>query len=170
MYTNTTPQYSTPHINREFITFCIGNFDLNVMLNYQLGGKTYDSNYASLMNGYAQGQSQHVDMLGAWKKAGDITNVPILSTSNYTSVGAQSSRFLVKSDYLSIKSAQIGYNFDKKLLDTVGLRNFRVYVAGENLYAWTAKKGLEPSQSFSGTTTYRYTPSRTVSLGVNVSF
>ena len=151
-------------------TFKYGNFDLNVMLNYQLGGKTYDSNYASLMNGYAQGQSQHVDMLGAWKKAGDITNVPILSTSNYTSVGAQSSRFLVKSDYLSIKSAQIGYNFDKKLLDTVGLRNFRVYVAGENLYAWTAKKGLEPSQSFSGTTTYRYTPSRTVSLGVNVSF
>ncbi len=90
--------------------------------------------------------------------------------SNYTSVGAQSSRFLVKSDYLSIKSAQIGYNFDKKLLDTVGLRNFRVYVAGENLYAWTAKKGLEPSQSFSGTTTYRYTPSRTVSFGINLSF
>lgn len=151
-------------------TFKFGNFDLSVMLNYQLGGKTYDGNYASLMNSYAQGQSQHVDILNAWKKPGDITSVPILSSANASAVGAASTRWLVKSDYLNIRNAQIGYNFDRKVLDTVGLKNFRVYLAGENLYAWTAKKGFEPTQSFNGTTSYRYTPSRTVSLGVNVSF
>ena len=77
---------------------------------------------------------------------------------------------MVGSDYLTIKTVQLGYNFDKRAIEGIGLSNLRVYVSGENLYSWTARQGLEPAQSFNGTTTYRYTPSRTVSLGLNVSF
>lgn len=150
--------------------FRVGNFDASIMLNYQLGGKTYDSNYALLMSSYPQGQAISTDMLSAWKNPGDVTNVPIMSTANTTNASAASTRWLVSSDYLTIKTVQLGYNFDKRAIEGIGLSNLRVYVSGENLYSWTARQGLEPAQSFNGTTTYRYTPSRTVSLGLNVSF
>ncbi|MDH1882623.1 hypothetical protein [Empedobacter sp. GD03797] len=93
-----------------------------------------------------------------------------MSTANTTNASAASTRWLVSSDYLTIKTVQLGYNFDKRAIEGIGLSNLRVYVSGENLYSWTARQGLEPAQSFNGTTTYRYTPSRTVSLGLNVSF
>ena len=150
--------------------FRVGNFDASIMLNYQLGGKTYDSNYALLMSSYPQGQAISTDMLSAWKNPGDVTNVPIMSTANTTNASAASTRWLVSSDYLTIRTVQLGYNFDKRAIEGIGLSNLRVYVSGENLYSWTARQGLEPAQSFNGTTTYRYTPSRTVSLGLNVSF
>lgn len=150
--------------------FRVGNFDASIMLNYQLGGKTYDSNYALLMSSYPQGQAISTDILSAWKSPGDVTNVPIMSTGNTTNASAASSRWLVSSDYLTVKTVQLGYNFDKRAIEEIGLNNLRVYVSGENLYSWIARQGLEPAQSFNGTTTYRYTPSRTVSLGLNVSF
>lgn len=150
--------------------FRVGNFDASIMLNYQLGGKTYDSNYALLMSSYPQGQAISTDMSSAWKNPGDVTNVPIMSTANTTNASAASTRWLVSSDYLTIRTVQLGYNFDKRAIEGIGLSNLRVYVSGENLYSWTARQGLEPAQSFDGTTSYRYTPSRTVSLGVNVSF
>jgi hypothetical protein len=151
-------------------TFKIGNFDTMIALNYQLGGKLYDSNYATLMSTYPQGQAIHSDMLNAWQKPGDITNVPIMSSGNVNATASQSTRFLNKADYLTIRTVQLGYNFNKKDIESVGLKSLRVYLAGENLNSWTAKKGLEPVQTFNGTSTYRYTPSRTVSLGLNVSF
>lgn len=151
-------------------TFRYKNVDLAVQLNYQLGGKVYDSNYASLMSSYPQGNAIHTDMLNAWSKPGDVTDVPIMSTANVNAAGAASSRWLVSADYLTIRTVQLGYNFNKKDIETIGLKSLRIYAAGENLYSWTARKGLEPSQSFSGSTTYRYTPSRIVSVGINVSF
>ncbi len=151
--------------------FKYGNFDASIMLTYQLGGKIYDSNYATLMSTYPQGQAIHTDMLNAWKNPGDITNVPIMSTANVNATGVGlNSRWLTDADYLTINNVQIGYNFNKKAIEAAGLKNLRIYASGENLYSWTARKGLEPIQSFNGTSTYRYSPSRTVSLGLNVSF
>ena len=69
-----------------------------------------------------------------------------------------------------LKNATLGYTFDKTSIQNLGLSNLKLFISGENLFAVTAKKGLEPVQSFNGTTTYRYTPSRTVSFGINLSF
>lgn len=146
------------------------NLSLSTLFTYQIGGKVYDSNYALLMTSYPQGQALHTDILNAWKNPGDITNVPILSSQNYTAVAAQSSRWLQDADYFMLKNATLGYTFDKTSIKNLGLSNLKLFISGENLFAVTAKKGLEPVQSFNGTTTYRYTPSRTVSFGINLSF
>ena len=153
-------------------TFNIGNVDVAIGLNYQIGGKVYDSNYAMLMGGYAQGGAKHVDMLNAWSKPGDVTDVPVLSSNAaiLNASGAASSRWLVDASYLTIRNVQVGYTFKKSDIETLGLRSLRLYASGENLYSWTARKGLEPAQSFNGGTTYRYTPSRIISVGLNVSF
>ncbi|WP_313385094.1 SusC/RagA family TonB-linked outer membrane protein [Chishuiella sp.] len=154
-------------INNEFR---YKNLSLTTLFTYQIGGKVYDSNYATLMSGYPQGQALHKDILKAWKNPGDITDVPVLSTQNYTAAAAQSSRFLQDADYFMLKNATLGYTFNKRDIESIGLSNLKLFISGENLFAITAKKGLEPVQSFNGTTTYRYTPSRIVSFGINLSF
>ena len=146
------------------------NLSLSTLFTYQIGGKVYDQNYASLMTSYPQGQGLHVDLLNAWKKPGDITDVPILSSQNYTAAAAQSSRWLEDADYFMLKNATLGYTFSKTQIENLGLSNLKLFISGENLFSFTAKKGLEPVQSFNGTTTYRYTPSRIVSFGVNLTF
>lgn len=151
-------------------TFRYKNLSLSTLFTYQIGGKVYDQNYAILMSSYPQGQSLHKDILNAWKNPGDITDVPVLSTQNVNAAGAASSRWLEDADYFMLKSATLGYTFNKNQIENMGLSNLKLFISGENLFAITARKGLEPVQSFNGTTTYRYTPSRIVSVGVNLSF
>ena len=145
-------------------------FYLNTLFTYQIGGQTYDGNYTSFLNLAPTGAALHKDMLNAWTKPGDVTSVNKLSTNNTTQNMAASSRWLVDSDYLSLRNVTFGYNFEKAAIEKLGLTNLKLYISGENIVAWTKKQGLEPVQSFNGTTTYRYTPSRTVSVGLNVQF
>ncbi len=145
-------------------------FYLTTMFTYQIGGKTYDSNYAALMSPRPQGNALHVDMKNAWTQPGDITNIPLMTLDNTAAITAASSRWLVDSDYISFRQATLGYNFKKELIKSFGASNMKVYVSGENIYSWTKRQGFEPVQSFNGTTSYRYTPSRVVSIGLNVSF
>lgn len=145
-------------------------FYLNTLFTYQIGGQTYDGNYTSFLSLAPTGAALHKDMLNAWTKPGDVTSVNKLSTNNTTQNMAASSRWLVDSDYLSLRNVTFGYNFEKAVIEKLGLTNLKLYISGENIVAWTKKQGLEPVQSFNGTTTYRYTPSRTVSVGLNVQF
>ena len=150
--------------------FTFKGFYLDALFTYQWGGKLYDSNYASLMSPNPNGSAAHVDILKSWKNPGDITDVPKLTTVNTVNATAASSRWLVSSDYISLRQATLGYNVNKDYIETIGLVGLKLFVSGENLWAKTAKKGLEPIQSFNGTTSYRYIPSRIVSVGLNATF
>lgn len=145
-------------------------FYVNAMFAYQLGGQTYDTNYANLISTSPDGSALHKDVLTAWTKEGDITNMPKMSTNNEAQNLAGSSRWLVDSDYLSLRSATFGYNFRKDQIEKLGLSSLRLFITGENLANWTKRQGLEPAQSFNGTTSYRYTPSKIWSVGLNVNF
>ena len=47
----------------------------------------------------------------------------------------------------------------------------RVYVAGENLCYWSARKGLDPRYSFEGNTYgIGYSPVRTITGGIQLTF
>ncbi|MFV0173390.1 SusC/RagA family TonB-linked outer membrane protein [Empedobacter falsenii] len=150
--------------------FSYKGFFLNTLFTYQIGGQTYDGNYANLIDTAPDGGAIHTDMLNAWSTPGQVTNIPKLSTNNVSQNLAASSRWLVDSDYLAFRSATFGYSFKKDQIDRFGLSSLKLFLSGENLVSWTARKGLEPVQSFNGTTSYRYTPSRIVSVGLNVQF
>ncbi|WP_292008707.1 SusC/RagA family TonB-linked outer membrane protein [Chryseobacterium sp.] len=145
-------------------------WSLSAMFTYQIGGKTYDSNYASLMSSYSQGGALSTDILDRWMTPGQITDVPALNSLTYTNSNAASSRWLVKSDYITFRQATLSYSFNPESITQFGLTSLRILVSGENIWSKTARKGLEPSQSFNGTTTNRYTPARIVTIGFNVSF
>ncbi|MBQ8441907.1 MAG: TonB-dependent receptor [Bacteroides sp.] len=147
-------------------------FDASIQMAYQLGGTIYDSGYASLMhNGYSSsaGRNWHTDIRNAWTPENKNTDIPRLSASDrYAS--STSTRFLTSSDYLSINNITVGYTFPSNWVSKIGLTKLRVYFSGDNLGMLTARKGLDPRQSFTSASTATYTAMRTVSGGISLSF
>lgn len=145
-------------------------FYLTTMFTYQIGGLTYDSNYATLMQPYPEGNALHVDMKNAWQNPGDITDIPLMTYNNIPAIYAASSRWLVSSDYITFRQANIGYTFDKDQVAKFGATKVNVYLSGENLISWTKRYGMEPADTFTGVPSDRFTPSRVITLGLNASF
>ena len=151
-------------------TISVKNFELSAAFNYQFGGLIYDLNYANVMGGYPQGGAAHVDMLDRWTTPGQITDVPIMSSASYTDSGAGSSRWLVDASYVMLRNATFGYNFNKDVVKNVGMNSLKVFVSGENLWLSSKRAGLEPYQSFNGTVSNRYSPSRIITFGLSTTF
>ena len=146
------------------------NLSLNTLFTYQIGGKTYDSNYAALMSAYTQGGALSTDILDRWTTPGQITDVPRMDATTYVSSNIASSRWLVKSDFISFRTASLAYAFNREDISQYGISGLKLFISGENIWSSTARKGLEPVQSFDGNASNRYTPSRIYSLGLNVNF
>ncbi len=162
---------ATPDLFGSFTNnFKYKNFELGFTCTYQLGGETFDGAYQDLLHSGDYGDAFHVDIRNRWQKPGDITDVPRLDAAQLSNFGASSDRWLVKSDFLALRQANVAYNFDNALTDRLGLSSARVYVSGENIFVINARKGLEPGQRFQGTTSNRFTPSRILTLGFNVTF
>ncbi|RAJ34197.1 SusC/RagA family TonB-linked outer membrane protein [Pedobacter cryoconitis] len=151
-------------------TFSYKAFQFSFIMNYQVGGKVYDSAYAGLMTYSRYGGALHTDALNAWKNPGDITDVPRLDVGQSGFNNAASDRWLISASYLSFRSATFSYNLPKALIAKADLKSARVYLGGENLFLLSKRKGLDPSYSYNGTTSAGYSPTRTVTVGLNVAF
>ncbi|WP_179091198.1 TonB-dependent receptor [[Flexibacter] sp. ATCC 35208] len=154
-------------------TFKYKNFSLQFTFIYQLGGKVYNGEYATLMgSGTTYGYALHKDQLKRWQKEGDITDVPRMDNSQSSAFNASNSdRWLMSGSYLSLKSATLGYMVPKQLLSRIGVRSAQFYVSGENLFMLTSMKGMDPSKAFTGviSSTSTYSPARIISIGANFS-
>ena len=81
-----------------------------------------------------------------------------------------STRFLTSSDYLSLNNITVGYTLPQSLLRKIQLEKVRIYFAADNVGLIADRKGLDPRQSFTSATTARYTPIRTISGGLSLTF
>ena len=148
-------------------------FDLSVNFVYQLGGQVYDGDYASAMsspNAQSVGSAIHKDMYNAWTPQNTDSNYPrFVYGDQYTA--AASDRFLMSASYLSLQNINFGYTFPSKWMSKLGVSRLRLYVAAENIWYTSARKGLDPRQSFTGgASSAYYSPIRTISGGVNLTF
>lgn len=152
-------------------TFKYKGLQLNVVCSYQIGGQMYDTNYAVLMHtGNNYGSAWSTDIFKRWQKPGDITDVPRLDISRNTPAAAASDRWLIGSDYLSLRQVNLSYKVPSEFISKFEIDNASVYVNGENLMLFTKRQGMDPTQTFDGTTQNRYIPSRVISLGLNLNF
>ncbi|HLP72285.1 MAG TPA: TonB-dependent receptor [Bacteroidales bacterium] len=150
-------------------TFSWKGISLSALLTYQIGGDMYDSNWASLMHTGAFGSNWSTDIKRRWQKEGDITDVPRLQ-NNYTAGTAASSRYLTDASFLSVRNVTLSYNLPKSLVNKIDIQDARVFASGDNLALFTARKGMDPQQSFSGNADFTYVPSRIISFGLNLTF
>lgn len=158
-------------------------FDLSAQFSYQLGGKIYDGQYQALMhNGTSQGSAMHKDLLNAWSETNKNSDIPRLSqaAADDPGIGSQTTqdRFLTSSNYLCLNNLTLGYTFPKALIRPLELTNLRVYVAGENIFMLTKRKGLDPRFNYgigsmtagSGLAAGGYAALRSITAGISLTF
>jgi len=146
------------------------NFALSFLFTYQLGGKIYDGAYASLMHSGDYGRALHVDALKRWQSVDDKTDVPRMDFAQQTPFGAASDRWLTDATYFSLKNVNLSYTLPKSLTERLSISNASVYLAGDNLFLVGKRKGMDPQYSFAGVTSNVYSPSRVITLGLNLTF
>ena len=147
-------------------------FDASASFTYSIGGLTYDGGYAGYMSppGGTVGSNFHEDVLKAWTPENKDSDIPRF-VYNDQNINASSDRFLVPASYLNFQNAQIGYSFPARILSRIKLTRLRMYVTCDNIWYWSYRKGLDPRQSLSGSTSAEsYSPVRTVSFGINLTF
>ena len=156
--------------------------NVGLLFTYSLGGKTYDSNYASLMSiGTDNPQAIHNDILNAWTGAPegmtedspnriDPNGVPQLNSQLSQFNNAGSSRFLTSSDYLTFKNLNVSYDFPSKWVRAMKMQNLNIGVSIDNLFIVAARKGMNPQYGFGGGQGPYYVPSRVFSFQLGVKF
>jgi TonB-linked SusC/RagA family outer membrane protein len=158
----------------DFYGAILSNFNykglgLFIQLNYQVGGLIYDDAYRQLMHSGSYGVSSHVDILNRWRKPGDVTDVPRLDAGRNTPFSASSDRWLTDASFLNIQNITMSYALQGNLLKQFHMQGARFYVSAENLYMLTKRKGMNPTQNFTGVTSNVYVPSRTITVGLTLS-
>jgi TonB-linked SusC/RagA family outer membrane protein len=144
-------------------------FSLDVLLTYSLGGEMLDGIYQDMLDAVA-GESLHPDVMNSWKNPGDIAEFPRLQYSN-PDLYATSDYFLISSDYLNVRNVTLSYDFPQQIIKDWDLGQLSVFATAENLYLFSARKGMNPMYNFSGTQSVTaYNPSRSIILGFNLQF
>ncbi len=147
-------------------------FDFSANFSYQLGGHVYDGDYAAAMSSpvSSTGYAYHKDLWNAWTSENPNSNIPRFQYGDYYTASS-SDRFLVSSNYLSLNNLTLGYTLPHKLMSKIGIQRLRVFVACENVWYWSKRDGLDPRQSITGGASQAYySPVRTISGGINLTF
>lgn len=155
-------------------------FDFTANLAYQFGGKSYDGGYQELMHAGKQiGRNWHMDILNAWTPENPSTTVPRINSADDFDQ-KPSDRWLVSSNYLGLNNVTFGYTIPSKLTRKLDVNRVRLYVSGDNLALFTARKGFDPRQSqnavgygvaiSTSSGNFVYSQMRVVSGGLSITF
>jgi TonB-linked SusC/RagA family outer membrane protein len=152
-------------------TFSYKGFELSFLFSYSIGGKIFDGDQPMIMHlGSAPGRAWSKEALNRWTPENRNTDFPRLTYVSDTWNTIPSTRFLFDATYARLKQLDFSYSLPKKLLNALSLKNVRLRISGENLLTFFAHKGLDPEQTVSGSTYYRYPAQKTFSFGIDVSF
>ena len=148
-------------------------FDFSVNFTWQIGGLAYDSGYADAMYSPANkntGMNWHKDILKAWSAENPDSNIPRLQYEDQNQ-NASSDRFLTDASYLNLQNMDFGYTLPQKAVEKLRLSKLRIYLACENVWYCSRRRGFDPRHSYSGSTSQAtYSPVRTISGGINIQF
>ena len=150
-------------------------FDISASFMYGIGGWGYDNVYAGLMHSDANGKNNwHVDMLNSWSEISPErmqSDIPKLSNGTDRYANSASDRFLTSNSYLNLSNVRVGYSFPKKWTEKILLNNLNIWVAGDNLFCLSARKGYIPFASLDGSSSAsQYSPLSTVMCGIRLQF
>ena len=151
----------------ESLTF--KGISLSALFTFQIGGKTYDQNWAGLMSSGTYGGALSNEILGRWQKPGDISNIPRMDAGRTVDFNGNSSRWLIDASYLNIRSVNLSYDIPKHLVSRLKITNAQIFLSAENLAFFSKRTGLNNQQSFSGVTTNAYPPARILTTGITLN-
>jgi len=119
----------------------------------------------------AGGRAMHKDLYKAWKKPGDITDVPALTAQSKEFSTLTSDRFLISSSALALKNVSLNYALPESVAKVLGLKGLAVGAAAENIFLISARKGMNPMGGYSGVLgSAGYAVARTFTTSLKVTF
>ena len=152
--------------------FNYGDWSLKTSFTYRAGIDVVNSAKMNLERMFdAYNQSSAVNY--RWRKNGDVTYIPrAMYDTGYNFLG--SDRYVEDASFVRLSYVQLVYNFNKKMLQKIGLRRLQVSVSGQNLLCWSKYSGTDPEHS-AGAWGIAYdnsqTPrSKSVTVNLNVGF
>ncbi|NJB82551.1 SusC/RagA family TonB-linked outer membrane protein [Wenyingzhuangia aestuarii] len=90
-------------------------------------------------------------VLDRWTPTNPSNTVPRATNGASINTDLFSDYFVEDASYIRIQNVQVGYNFDNKILNKMGVDNLRLFLSANNLYTFTDYSGYDPSASGSGT-------------------
>lgn len=135
-------------------TFNYKQFDLNIALTFSGGNKIYNiTRQESLVN--MKFQNAGKELLRAWSKEGDQTDVPRLfygsgAGNSLNQSGNTDSRFLENASFLRAQTLGLGYTLPVAVLKRVKMSSLRIYVQVQNAFIISKYTGLDPELSLYG--------------------
>ena len=175
MYANAIPKvYGGFDNNFKFM-----NFDLGVLLTYQLGFNVYYGTNAGIHDQRFWNNAKDV-LTDAWQKEGDAGKKyakPVFNdnVSNGSAMPLDINVF--KGDFLKVRNITLGYTLPANLLSGARVASLRVYVSGQNLAVLTKYPGPDPEVSSNGNSTSgqgvdrnTVANARTYTVGLRIGF
>ena len=154
-------------------TLSFYGFDVSANFSFSLGGKQFDSGYQKFMappTNQNAGYNFHKDVYKAWSPENPSSNIPRWNWDDLYAASS-STRFLKSSSYLNIENINVGYTLPRSLTQKINIEQLRIYGAAENVAYFSARKGFDPRQSYTGATDpTNYSPMRTISMGIQLTF
>ena len=162
-------------------------FSLDVLFEYAYGNKVFNANRYE-EDGMYDLTNQLTSTLHRWRKPGDITNMPLAilgeNSSNQTKNPFEngnnnvSTRYVENGSFVRLRNVALSYDFTAyNFVKTIGVKNLRVYIAGENLITITKYSGYAPDLNYGGTSPQTqgldfgvYPLARSITAGINVGF
>ncbi len=142
------------------------NFDLTILLQYSYGNDIYNITLQHQRDAYRN--------INRWRRPGDITDVPRISSTDQAKV---SRRFLEDGSYLRVKNVTFGYSVGKKALSKIKLNSLRVYATAQNLLTFTKYTGFDPEVNSVNSSVinigldyFTYPQTRSYLVGISVGF
>lgn len=156
--------------------FTYKGFELNTLFTFSLGNNIYfvDRAAADSHDGlYRSPTPEAFD--NRWRKPGDVTNWPriVRARQLYNGIYRNSNQFIEDGSFIRMRNVTLAYNFNKDILDKIGLRRLRVYATGENIRTFTEYYGYDPEIVGTGVfnlgrQTRKLPPPVTLIFGINI--
>lgn len=155
------------------------NWDLTAFFQGTVGNDIYAAaKYQYIFN---PDTNKLTDVLDSWTPSNKSNVMPIANVDNFAGSNSLPSSFYIEDgSYLRLKNLQIGYTFDKRLLNKIGFfESLRIYASVQNLFTITSYALYDPEVSNNtlfdrGVDGYYQTApainSRTYNIGFNVTF
>jgi hypothetical protein len=142
------------------------------MFYYNFGNYVYDT-WASYYNSdgaYLGGFGQSANMLRAWQKPGDITNVPRQVDGGNNLSNSSGTRWLYSDNYVRLRDISLAYNFPQKWISSLRLSTLQLYVHGTNLFTFATDKYLpfDPEQGINNLTDLNVANPKTYTVGLKI--
>ncbi len=151
--------------------FSYKDFELSFLFSFSIGGKIFDGDQPMIMHlGSAPGRNWSEEALTRWTPENRDTNFPRLSYVSDAWNTIPSTRFLYDASYARLKNIVFSYSLPSRVISNWNLSDVKLHVTGDNILTLFGHRGLDPEQTVTGSTFYRYPAQKSYSVGINVSF